>query len=265
MADNSYSAFFAEIRDRESSDRYNFMSSSGYLGAYQFAEITMKNLGYYEGDSTGKQDWIGDFTGKDGVTSKTKLLTTPALQDKVFDNMLKLYWEYANYDNFHIADHIGQTIDGIPVTESLVLAASHLLGIGKVREWQHGDRELTSGQKTYFKGLSGYDIPWIDGSGSDDGPGPAGDVKSTIIEEFTDFIDNGGKIDLASIDANTKVAGNQAFIFNGATVNSGDGHIFYKEYDSTDTTVVGVDYGGTEFRFTLKGTDLGLGAGDFNL
>jgi hypothetical protein len=51
----------------------------------------MKNLGYYEGDGTGKQDWIGDFTGKDGVTSKTKLLTTPALQDKVFDKMLQLY------------------------------------------------------------------------------------------------------------------------------------------------------------------------------
>ena len=54
--DKSYSAFFAEIRERESSDRYNFTSKAGYIGAYQFAEITMKNLGYYEGDGTGKQD-----------------------------------------------------------------------------------------------------------------------------------------------------------------------------------------------------------------
>src|SRR5918993_3921419 len=167
--DKTYSAFFAEIRDRESSDRYNFQSTAGYLGAYQVAEITMKNLGYYKGDSTGKQDWIGGWTNKDGIGSKSEFLSNPAMQDKVFDNMLKLYWEYDNYDNFHIADHIGQTIDGILNTESLVLAASHLLGIGKVREWQHGDRELTSGQKTYFSGLSGYDIPWIDGSGSDTG------------------------------------------------------------------------------------------------
>jgi hypothetical protein len=35
MADGkSYSDFFEAIRDREASDRYNFTSSAGYLGAY---------------------------------------------------------------------------------------------------------------------------------------------------------------------------------------------------------------------------------------
>ena len=82
VSNKSYDDFLAAVRERESSDRYNFLSKAGYLGAYQFAEVTMKNLGYYEGDSTSKQDWIGDFTGKDSVTSKQKLLTTPACRTR---------------------------------------------------------------------------------------------------------------------------------------------------------------------------------------
>jgi hypothetical protein len=269
--DKSYSAFFAEIRERESSDRYNFSSKAGYLGAYQFAEITMKNLGYYKGDSTGTQDWIGGWTGKDGVTSKSKLLTTPALQDKVFDKMLQLYWGYANQKNYHMPEHIGETIDGLEITPSLIVAGSHLLGIGKMRDWLDGVRELTSGQKTYFTGLSGFELPFVEGSGSDtdDDSTPAlntaSAVKSYVIDEFTDFLAKGGKIDLEPVDANTKKTGDQAFIFNGAEVNGGDGHIFYKENTKAGVTYVEVDHGASEFRFTLKGVHLGLTESDFNL
>src|SRR5215217_2415257 len=91
-ANKTYADFLSEIRDRESTDNYSLVSSKGYLGAYQFAEVTLKDLGYYT-DSTSTQDWVGQFTGKDGVISKEQLLNTPDLQDKVFDNMLQLYWK----------------------------------------------------------------------------------------------------------------------------------------------------------------------------
>lgn len=228
MADGkSYSDFFEAIRDRESSDRYNFTSKAGYIGAYQFAEITMKNLGYYEGDGTGKQDWIGDFTGKDGVTSKTKLLTTPALQDKVFDKMLQLYWGYANQKNYHMPEHIGETIDGLEITPSLIVAGSHLLGIGKMRDWLDGVRELTSGQKTYFTGLSGYELPFVEGSGSD--TAPPGDDTITITlggsnylgDPMAAFIFDGKEIGRATITADYEKGEAQTFTFKGAFDSDG--------------------------------------------
>ena len=36
----SYSDFFEAIRDRESSDRYNFTSKAGYIGAFRTPRIT---------------------------------------------------------------------------------------------------------------------------------------------------------------------------------------------------------------------------------
>ncbi|MET0527321.1 MAG: hypothetical protein ABW003_03080 [Microvirga sp.] len=273
-SNKSYDDFLAAVRERESSDRYNFISKAGYLGAYQFAEITMKNLGYYESDGTSKQDWIGDFTGKDSVTSKQKLLTTPPLQDKVFDKMLELYWEYANYSNFHMVEHVGQTIDGLKVTPSLIVAGNHVLGIGKMRDFLDGKYDLSAGMHTYLSGLSGYELPFVEGSGDGgaDDPAPVKTptmshekIVSTVVNEFNDFLKNGGKIDLGPVDANTKVAGDQSFVFDGATPNGADGHIFYKENLKKGTTIVEIDYGSSEFQVVLKGVNHDLSKSDFIL
>ncbi|MBM6595698.1 calcium-binding protein [Microvirga pudoricolor] len=128
--------------------------------------MTLKDLGYYT-DGTKEQDWVGQFTGKNGVTSKTQLLGTPSLQDKVFDDMLKLYWKYAQQSNFHMTDHLGDTISGILITPSVIVAGSHLAGIGKMRDFldaKGAGYATDSGLVKYLSGLSGYDIPFVSGS-----------------------------------------------------------------------------------------------------
>jgi hypothetical protein len=188
--------------------------------------------------------------------------------------MLELYWEYANYDNFHMTEHLGQTVDGLKVTPSFIVAGNHLLGIGKMRDFLDGKLDLTAGTHTYMSGLSGYELPFVKGSGdggsADAKPPQAAptsdkEIVSFVVEEFNDFLENGGKIDLGAIDANTKVAGNQGFIFNGSTKNGADGHIFYTENLKTGMTTVEVDYGRSEFHVKLKGLHLDLAKSDFIL
>lgn len=159
----SYTDFLSAIRDRESTQNYQLVSSKGYLGAYQFAEVTLKDLDYYT-DSTSAQDWIGTFTGKNGVTSKSQLLNTPSLQDKVFGDMLQLYWGYAQQSNFHMTDHLGETIVGIDITPSVIVAGSHLAGIGKMRDFldtKGAGYAADSGLVKYLTGLSGFDLPFV--------------------------------------------------------------------------------------------------------
>ena len=159
----SYNDFLSAIRDRKSTQNYHLVSSKGYLGAYQFAEVTLKDLGYYA-DTTSAQDWIGQFTGKNGVTSKSQLLNTPSLQDKVFDDMLQLYWGYAQQSKFHMTDHLGETISGIAITPSVIVAGSHLAGIGKMRDFldtKGAGYPTNSGLVHYLTGLSGFDLPFV--------------------------------------------------------------------------------------------------------
>src|SRR4051812_43232331 len=151
----TYDDFLSAIRDRESTQNYQLVSSKGYLGAYQFAEVTLKDLAYYT-DTTSAQDWVGTFTGKNGVTSKTQLLNTPSLQDKVFGDMLQLYWGYAQQSNFHMTDHLGETIAGVSITPSVIVAGSHLAGIGKMRDFldtKGAGYATDSGLVKYLTGL----------------------------------------------------------------------------------------------------------------
>ena len=178
----TYNDFLSAIRDRESTQNYQLVSSKGYLGAYQFAEVTLKDLDYYT-DTTSSQDWIGQFTGKNGVTSKSQLLNTPSLQDKVFDDMLQLYWGYAQQSNFHMTDHLGETIVGIAITPSVIVAGSHLAGIGKMRDFldtKGAGYPTGSGLVHYLTGLSGFDLPFVKATTPTPTPTPTPTVGKTI-------------------------------------------------------------------------------------
>ena len=53
------------------------------------------------------------------------------------------------------------------------------------------------------------------------------------LDVITDF-QFGDKIDLAALDANSSLAGNQAFTFNGTNANKSAGDLTYKTYASVN-------------------------------
>jgi VCBS repeat-containing protein len=97
----------------------------------------------------------------------------------------------------------------------------------------------------------------------------SGQGKRDIITDFTVGVD---EIDLFAIDANTKIAGNQAFAFSAAQSFSGvAGHLIAKRYDAAgvanDKTIVYGDVNGdkkADFQIELTGLKM-LAAGDFVL
>ena len=101
--------FLFTIGHQESGNRYFIVNRYGYMGKYQFGKSTLKTL-------------------KIKVT-KEAFLNSPDLQEYAMQQLLK-------YNKKKLQKYIdkfdGQTINGILVTESGLLAAAHLGGAGSV-------------------------------------------------------------------------------------------------------------------------------------
>lgn len=83
MSNNEWS-FYEALSGRESGGDYTIVNSFGYLGRYQMGEKALIDAGYYKKDSTNpnvNQDFIGQWTGKDGVWSKEDFLNNHTAQN----------------------------------------------------------------------------------------------------------------------------------------------------------------------------------------
>jgi hypothetical protein len=97
---------------RESSGVADTVNRWGYMGLYQFGMKTLRGIGYTES----KECFLADSA-----------VQTSAMLDYMRYNRGVLYKQIARYQ--------GQTIDGIYITESGILAAAHLAGAGNVKKW----------------------------------------------------------------------------------------------------------------------------------
>lgn len=121
----------------------------GFLGKYQFAEVILIRLGYYQasryyGNGTDKNYWRGTWTNKQGINSKAKLLNSPKVQEMAIREAFSVYWEDINSSlkkqRKSINDYLGKSIKfrergkikTIIVTRSGLLAAAHLRGYDNV-------------------------------------------------------------------------------------------------------------------------------------
>lgn len=124
---------------KESQGKYHSVNTLGYLGKYQFGTETLKSIGIHD---------------------SIRFLNNPKLQEKAFITLLsKNKYELRDY----IAKFEGKTINGIKITESGILAAAHLGGIGSVKKFfkTNGARVKkdaygTSIQK-YMRDFAGYE------------------------------------------------------------------------------------------------------------
>ena len=136
---NSSMDYFEALGQRESSGRYNVVNPYGYLGKYQMGEGALADAGYYKKASHNyNNDWSGQFTGKDGVYSKQDFLNNKIAQENAVRIYSNKVWDYIK----DVAtEYDGKTINGIPITQSGMLAGAHLVGQRDLKKYL-----LTNGQ-----------------------------------------------------------------------------------------------------------------------
>jgi len=131
--------FLDAIGHRESTNRYDVVNKWGYMGKYQFGRSTLKGLGF--------------------KVTKKEFLNNPQLQEEA---MMALLLHNKEKLQKYIDVFDGQTINGMLITESGILAAAHLGGQGSVKRYFKNGKVFRDGNGTkitsYMKTFSGYDI-----------------------------------------------------------------------------------------------------------
>ncbi len=164
-------AFLGALRMRESGDNYQIVNTLNYLGAYQFGEAALVDLGFvhYDGNAF-DNNYGGGWTGKCGVTSVTGFLNSEASQDQAANEWLVLMWSYIEAQNLDA--HAWTTVGDVSLTPSGMLAAAHLLGVDALALFisSGGEADLQDPYgtplKSYVTEFAGYDIPFAPAGGS---------------------------------------------------------------------------------------------------
>ena len=134
-----YYLFLEHLGHQESGNRYDVVNRFGYMGRFQFGKSTLKTL-------------------KIKVT-KEAFLNSPDLQEYAMEqNLIYNKKKLLKY----IKLYEGETVHGIFITESGILAAAHLAGPGSVRKFFRRGSEFKDGFGTsmtsYLVEFSGYNL-----------------------------------------------------------------------------------------------------------
>ncbi|WP_129274817.1 hypothetical protein [Bradyrhizobium betae] len=180
-ADKNFRNYAAALRGRESSGDYSIVNNHGYAGAYQFGRPALIDAGFM--DRKGR--WT-PYAASLGVDSLEAFRNNSAVQDTAFQNLVEKNWDYLR-SHMH---YVGQTVGGIPITVSGLLAGAHLVGASKVKEFLDSDgaKIAIDGNRTpvteYMKKFAGYDFAFdadpgtlrgiVGGPGSRAGDGGSG-------------------------------------------------------------------------------------------
>ncbi|WP_130735586.1 peptidoglycan-binding protein LysM [Flavobacterium sp. J27] len=139
----TFVGFKQALAFKESRGILNTVNSFGYMGKYQFGKSTLRSVGIY------------DFQ---------EFLRNPEWQDKAFRALIaKNKWELRK----EIEKYNGRVINGVKITESGLIAAAHLGGVGSVKKYlrSNGARGFKDGfgtsLRSYIKKFGGYDISHI--------------------------------------------------------------------------------------------------------
>ncbi len=116
------------IAFKESQGKYTKVNTLGYLGKYQFGLETLKTVGIHD---------------------SSRFLNNPKLQEKAFVALLS---QNKSVLRDIIEKYEGQMIAGIEITESGILAAAHLGGVGSVKKF------FRNGGNRYYKDAYGTSI-----------------------------------------------------------------------------------------------------------
>ena len=139
--------FLKDIAMRESSGKWDTINTRGYIGLYQFGDIALKDVGLDDKISTEK-------------FKENPNIFPPEMQTKAMIELLKNNKHYTR----RVYDRIGKTFNGVEVTESGILAASHLVGAKSVRKYLKSGGKINEKDgngvsvKDYMEKFAGYDL-----------------------------------------------------------------------------------------------------------
>lgn len=107
----------------------------GYVGYFQFGEDALIDCGYYNprkqnSDKSKKNNWTGNWTGKNNIRSLESFRSSPEVQVKAFQEWVNILCNRIR--NLNINEFYGKIINGVEITESGCIAGSHLKGAGHV-------------------------------------------------------------------------------------------------------------------------------------
>ncbi len=163
--------FYKDLGLRESRGNYKAKNRFGYLGKYQMGEQALTEAGYYK--KTSKEynnDWTGTFTGKDGVFSETDFLNNKIAQENAQTVYQKAQWKQLQANGS--TKYIGQTINGIKITQSALLGGAHLVGSSGVHKFLSSNGQIDTKDRNgtaisqYMKKFQDYDVSPITQAGS---------------------------------------------------------------------------------------------------
>lgn len=163
----SYADFLSALRARESEDNYAVVNSLNFLGAYQFGEAALIDLGYVlsDDDST-DNDFGGGFSGKDEIHSVSDFLSSPDIQERAVREWMRLMWSYISATG--LRHHVCEEIRGVTLSPSGMLAATHLLGVGPLLQFVESDGLVETRDpygtslKDYLIEFENFDTPFAD-------------------------------------------------------------------------------------------------------
>jgi hypothetical protein len=131
------------IAFKESQGKYRLVNSLGYMGKYQFGMETLKTVGIHD---------------------SVAFLNSPKMQERAFVALLsRNKWELKE----ELEKHVGTIVGGVRVTESGMLAAAHLGGVGSVKRFlnSNGKRickdDNGASVKSYMRDFGGYETDAI--------------------------------------------------------------------------------------------------------
>ena len=136
----NYGSFLNAVGHRESTNNYKAVNQFGYLGKYQFGRKTLNAIG------------LDDISNRE-------FLANPSIQEEA---MLILLKKNKHTLRREIRKYVGDTINGIYITESGILAAAHLAGAGNVKKFFRKGYEFKDGNGTkmtsYLILFADYDL-----------------------------------------------------------------------------------------------------------
>lgn len=162
---NTFAAFLIALRMAESGGDYQAVNTLNFLGAYQFGEAALIDLGYVRRDNdVYNNDFSGGWTGKNGIHSIEGFLANEPEQERAVKQWMLVMWSYIEYQE--IDGYAWETVGDTQLTTSGMLAAAHLLGAGALKEYIESDgrNDLRDPYgmplSDYIAKLGGFNIPF---------------------------------------------------------------------------------------------------------
>ena len=132
-------AYKEALAFKESQGKYKKVNTLGYMGKYQFGKSTLQSIGVYDHHA---------------------FINNPKMQERAFIALLaKNKYELRDV----IKKYDGKVVRGILITESGILAAAHLGGVGSVKKYFRSNGRTAKKDsygtsiESYMKKFAGYE------------------------------------------------------------------------------------------------------------